>query len=149
MGSWRSADSSGSREQFIERFTSVENNMRVQQCEEIVFEIVALYRSQLLGGREVVGNEYNTSAPELLSFGNDGSAVNFRALLLSSFKSHGGCSELNDYLVDQHLVFVEISRDSLADVLTVRRFRNLVRDQLQPGKPGRPRYIVIVGDQPS
>ena len=50
---------------------------------------------------------------------------------------------------DQHVVYAKISRDSAAEILTVRRFVRLTEDQLKPGRVNSPRYVVLGGDPPS
>ena len=44
---------------------------------------------------------------------------------------------------------MEVSRENAADFLTVRRFLHLIHDKANPGSEGRPRYVVVSGDQPS
>lgn len=149
MGSWKDASDIGSRDEFIRNITNVEHTVLLNKFNDIVFGLVCLYRQQLVGGKEAASSEYNSGTRGEFRHGVDGVALNFRSLLLSAFKPHGGRPVTDDSLHDQHVVYVDISRDSAADILTVRRFLNMISTQLRPGDPGRPRYIVIGGDQPS
>lgn len=114
--------------------------MVLSRFNDVLFGIVCLYGNQILGGKMCRREEYNTSTMNELSHGLCGRPVNFRTLLLSCFNPHGGAP---------HVVYVEISRDSAADILTVRRFLRLVEEFVKPGTDGSPRYVVISGDQPS
>lgn len=149
LDSWKSVRGLGCRDAFINRFSSVENTMLVKQFSDIAFGLTALFRGQLVGRKESNNSEYNSQTIADMNFGVHGAPLNFRTLLLSAFKPHGGKDPSDESLYDEQVVYVEISRDSAADIITVRRFINLVKEQIRPGHPGRPRYVVLAGDQPS
>ncbi|PXF44647.1 hypothetical protein BWQ96_05589 [Gracilariopsis chorda] len=150
IDSWKSVACLGTREQFVKRFTTPENAAIINQFNNVVFGLVALFRGQLVGGKEAKNGEYNAATRKEFGVGvENGHPVNFRTLLISAFKPYGGADATDETRADQHVVYVEISRESAADILTVRRFLNMVEEQLRPGSRGRPRYIVLGGDQPS
>lgn len=141
-------DTLGTRDDFIDRYSTSYYGLILRQFNDILFGIVCTYRNQLLGEKEAMSGEYNTGTGEMFSNGLQSSAMNFRTLLLSCFKPHGGKGG-GGFITDQHVVYVEISRESAADALAVRRFLNLIQEYVKTGAPGRPRYVVVGGDQPS
>ena len=74
---------------------------------------------------------------------------NFRTLLLFFFQQHGGLDNSNRSLYDQEAILVDVSRMSAADALTIHAKISMLKDLIRPGEPGRPRYIVCGGDQPT
>ena len=147
--SWRPSSLLGNRERFVQSFNTDENNIIFNQFNDIVFGIACLCRSALVGGNEANRLEYSTAITKELKQDLDAPPVNFTTLLLSCFKPHGGAKDSETLEADQHVLYVEISKDNAADILTVRRFLKLVEEQLMPGRPNRPRYVVLAGDQPS
>lgn len=145
---WKNTKVLGNRTSFSQNFLSTDNVQLLKQFNDTVFGLVCFHRHSLLGGKNRSLNEYNTgTSPE---YEHDiPNPVNFRTLLLSAFKQHGGRDPNDDSLFDRHVVYVEVSRESAADLLTVRRFIQLLEDQIRPGEAGRPRYVVLGGDQPS
>lgn len=138
VDSWKSVTCLGSRSLFVQRFTTPENSAIIDQFNNVVFGLVALFRGQLVGGKEAHNGEYNAATRKEFCFGiENGHPVNFRTLLLSAFKPHGGAEATNVTRADQQVVYVEISRESAADILTVRRFLNMVEEQSRPGSRGR------------
>ena len=144
--SWRPQLLLGDGEAFGDSFSTPESQIILDRFNDVVFGITALFRNALVGGHEQKNSEYNASTREQFGYRCSSPPINFRTLLLSCFKPHGGAPEPT---FDQHVIYVEISRDSAADILSVRRFLNLIVEQLKPGRPGCPRYVVLAGDQPS
>lgn len=52
-------------------------------------------------------------------------------------------------MFEQGIVYVEIIKDSAAEILTARRYVELIANHLTPGKPNSTRFVVVGGDQPS
>ena len=137
------------QEAFGGSFNSPENQVVRDQFNDVVFGITALFGNSLVGGHEQQSSEYNTKTREDFGYNCSSNPINFRTLFLSCFKPHGGLEVSKDSTLDQHVVYVRISTDAAADILTIRRFLNLSVEQLTPGRPGCSRYIVLAGDQPS
>ncbi|PXF40886.1 hypothetical protein BWQ96_09379 [Gracilariopsis chorda] len=148
-GSWKDPACLGNRDKFMDTLTDVNNTTTLQQFNNAVFGLVSLLRGRLVGGKNSNASEYNVGTTSEFNFGLEDTPVNFRTLLLSSFKPHGGRPLTDESLYDQTVVYVQINRDRAADILTVRRFLNLIEEQLRPGQSGCPRYVVLDGDQPS
>ena len=119
--------------------------------------MVCLYRNQLLGGKELSSNQVPGLMIIILPYflrpvlqnWNQCPPVNFRSLILSCFQGHGGAAKSDEMIKDHYVVYVEISRDTAADVLTVRVFLQLVQDHVHPGTLRSPKCVVVSGDQSS
>ena len=75
--------------------------------------------------------------------------VNFRTLLLSCFQRHGGLDNSKPSLYDQEATLVDVSCMSTANALTIHAKISMLKDVIRPEEPGRPRYVVCGGDQPT
>lgn len=139
--SWKETSCIEDRDNFMTSLTDIENAGVLKQFNNVVFGLVCLFRGQLIGGKEASKSEYNARTRADFAHGVSGLPLNFRTLLLSSFLPHGGRPHTDESLYKQHVLYVEISRDSAANIITVRRFLNMVAGQLRPGSPGCPRYM--------
>lgn len=121
---------------FINKFDSVAHERLISQFNDVVSGLASFYRQALLGGSSLYLMNYIVGIRSGLQHEVREKPINFRTLLLSAFKPHGGQSMSGDF--DQHAVYVEICRDSAADVLTARRFVWLIEGQLKPGRVKSP-----------
>ncbi|PXF48451.1 hypothetical protein BWQ96_01620 [Gracilariopsis chorda] len=87
---WKDIACLGSREDFIDELTNTESSNVLRQFNNVVFGMVSWFRGQLVGGKEAANSEYNSGTTEEFIFGTDRAPLNFRIMLLSCFKPHGG-----------------------------------------------------------
>ncbi|PXF42222.1 hypothetical protein BWQ96_08050 [Gracilariopsis chorda] len=126
-------------------FNSKEDrDILVEFC-DLVFGIVLENRSRLLAVSHSK-SMYRRGRKEL-EYKHQG--IYFRLLLLSSFKQHGGADFEDPSLFEQDIVFVDVSRMSASDIMTIHRKLSLIAELLTPGNPGSPRFVVVAGDQPT
>lgn len=102
---WKSTDTLGSREEFINNLCSTENNLITDRFASVVFGLVTLYRNQLLDGRNMESSDYNVSGHSLFTYGLEADPINFRTLLLSAFEPHGR-KPRDD--AEQHIVYLDV-----------------------------------------
>ena len=134
-----------SREVFVASFNTEKDRCILNDFFDIVFGIVYQNRARLMDISEEK-QKFTRGRTELL-YKHQG--LNFRSLLLSCFKQHGGVESDDPTLYDQEVLFVDVSRMSAADILTIHEKIALIMRLLTPGNPGCPRYIVVSGDQPT
>ena len=135
------------REKFIDKFDSVADERLISQFSDVVLGLASFYRQALLGGSSLDSKDYNVVIRSGLRHDVREKPINFSTPLLSAFKPHSG--KAMSGVFRQHVLYVEISRDSAAEILTVRRSVRLIEDQLKPGRVNSPRYFVLGGDQSS
>ena len=78
------------REKFIDKFDSVAHERLISQFNDVVFGLAYFYRQALLGGWSLDPNDYNVGIRSDLQHDVREKPINFRTLLLSAFKPHGG-----------------------------------------------------------
>ena len=88
--SWRSREPLGSRETFTDSLANREHEAIIRQFQSVVLGMSSLCRRQLLGGLEGANAEHNTGTRDGLESLMHHRPVNFRTLMLSCFKPHGG-----------------------------------------------------------
>ena len=134
-----------SRAAFVSSFNSPTDQCILNDFYDVVFGISYQNRDRLLGSSGESAT-YNRGQREIL-YKQQG--LNFRSLLLSCFKQHGGADPESEFLYEQDVVFVDISRMSAADILTIHGKLALLKQFLRPGEEGTPRHIIVSGDQPT
>ncbi|PXF47487.1 hypothetical protein BWQ96_02818 [Gracilariopsis chorda] len=140
---WKGDAVLGIIETFTERCTSDEHNALVEQVFDIVYGLVATNSDQLadIGASLATGRVVRSDAQL-----SGKSYINFGTLLLCAFKTHAG-AEVSEDLFEQYIVYVDVSTEPTPDILTVRYMLELVKSTIRPCTTGRPRFVVVSGDQ--
>lgn len=133
------------RSAFVSSLHSENDKNILNDFMDLCFGTVLQDRSDLLGVSETT-RTYKRST-QSNSFKHQG--TNFRTLLLSCFKPHGGLSKSHPSLYDQDILFVDISRLSAADILTIHQKLSMLEGLLKSGRRGGPTHVIVTGDQPT
>lgn len=83
------------------------------------------------------------------AFDYEDQGISLRMLLFASLKHYGGLEATDASLSDQQILFVDVSRDSAADILKIHKKLALINASLKPGRLRSPRYVIVCGDQPT
>ncbi|PXF42589.1 hypothetical protein BWQ96_07684 [Gracilariopsis chorda] len=128
----------GTRENFIGELVSEDAKEALQAFYDVVYGKFYAERGRLL-------------RPGHYKAGSDSASggLNFRTMLLSCFKEHGGVSRNDPLLLEQKVVFIDIREEIASDIMTIHAKIAQIRDLVRPGEDGSPRYVVISGDQPT
>ena len=133
------------REQFAASFNSNRDRCILNEFYDIAFGIVFQKREELL---DISANARTMRRGESnMPYKHQG--ISFRSLVLSCFKQHGGLEADDPTNFDQEVLFVDVSRMSAADILTIHDKIALLAQLLSPGNPGCPRHVIVSGDQPT
>ena len=139
-----------SRESFISNIVTPEGRGLLDAFFDICFGIAFDRRESLVGmhfsktpqlprtARQKTSNACQNQLP-----------VNFRTLLLSCFRQHGGVGQNEASLQQQTLIYVDICKQSAADIVTIHSKIAQIYEMVKPGEPDSPKYVVISGDQPT
>ena len=156
---WNPLTTHGDRLSFASSLCSPAKTKILEDSFDVVYGVVIVHREKLFDTTSATQPALQQPArsPESCaelrnrkkSVLTEKQLINFRSLLLSSFKPNGGIGA-NDASEDmQDVVYVDISRESAADKLTVRRMLAMIQKLLRPGERGCPRFVAVAGDQPS
>lgn len=143
---WRSPSIHEDRETFANAFTQPNDVKTLEYFCDVVFGLNFTHRDKLLGNNSDM-QSFSENKMRNRAQLTGKRVINFRSLVLSAFKPHGGGSEDDVFLYEQEVVYVDISRESASETITVRRMLNLIQSLLTPGRPGCPRFVVVAGDQ--
>ena len=106
------------REKIIDKFDSVAHERLISQFNDVVLGLASFNRQALLGGSSLDSKDYKVVIRSGLQHDVREKPINFRTPFLSAFEPHGG--KAISGVFGQHVLYVEISRDSAAEIPTVR-----------------------------